>query len=315
MQFIRELYNLKQKKLSCVVSIGNFDGVHIGHQKLFSLMREKAKALGVPTLLIIFEPQPAEFFHQQKSVARLTRLREKLPLFQDQGIDYVLCLRFTEKFSHLSPEDFVKQVLLDRFQIQHLLVGDDFRFGYERKGDFNYLVQVGKVEGFTVEKMPTVYLDKEERISSTAVRKALVEGDLDKAAILLGRPYGMIGRVAHGSQRGRIIGFPTANIHLHRQVSPILGVYAVTLRGIDDKVHYGVANVGNRPTVDGTRTLLEVHLFDFKKDIYGSYVEVDFAHKLRDERRFESFDALKEQIFKDAQEAREYFQNLVYCKN
>ncbi len=306
MELIRGLHNLRSRHRGCVATIGNFDGVHLGHQAVLGQLAQKADALCLPAVVIIFEPQPQEFFAPDKAPARLTRFREKLQALRRFAVDRVLCIRFDRAFAALSAEEFIQRVLVDGLGVRYLAVGDDFRFGRGRTGDFAMLQQAGAAQGFQVANMHSFRIGG-ERVSSTRIRSALAQGDLEAAEMLLGRPYRMCGRVAHGDKRGRSIGFPTANIHLHRQNTPVQGVYAVEMFGLEDEPVRGVANVGTRPTVDGTRSLLEVHLFDFSRDIYGRYVHVDFVHKVRDERRFESLDELKEQILRDAADARGFF--------
>ncbi|MDH5190303.1 MAG: bifunctional riboflavin kinase/FAD synthetase [Gammaproteobacteria bacterium] len=306
MELIRGLQNLKPEHSGCVATIGNFDGVHLGHQAVLGQLSEKAAEMGLPSLVITFEPQPQEFFTPESSPARLTRFREKLRSLLRFSIDRVLVLRFDQKLASLSADEFIKQVLIKGLGIRYLVVGDDFRFGKMRQGNFAMLQSAGAEYGFQVVNMHTFNIDG-ERVSSTRIRKALVSGDLNTAEKLLGRPYRMCGRVAHGDKRGRSIGFPTANIHLHRNATPVQGVYCVEMFGLDVEPVEGVANVGTRPTVDGTRSLLEVHLFNFGNDIYGRYVHVDFVKKLRDELRFDSFDELKNQIEKDVINAHDYF--------
>lgn len=305
-ELIRGIYNLKPSHQGCVMTIGNFDGVHIGHQALLAKAREESKALGVSSLVVTFEPLPKEYFGRQQVVPRLTRFREKFHAISENGIDKVLLLHFDQRLADLSAEDFVKQVLVQKLAIKHIIVGDDFLFGQSRQGDFSFLTQAGKRYGFGVEAMPTIEVDH-ERVSSTRVRAALAKADHSLVEKLLGRPYTMQGRVVYGDARGRILGFPTANIYLHRAVTPVQGVYAVRMHGIEQKGLPGVANVGIRPTVGGTRTILEVHLFDFNQEIYGKQVSVEFCKKLRDEKRFESLDLLKQQIWQDAEEAKKYF--------
>lgn len=306
MEIIRGLHNLRPGHQGCVATIGNFDGVHLGHQAVLGQLAEKADALGLPLMVVTFEPQPEEFFRPEKSPPRLTRFREKVQALRRYAVDRVLPLRFDATFSRQSPDAFIQRLLVDGLGIRYLVVGDDFRFGKNREGDFTRLQVAGEEHGFEVVNMHTFMLDG-ERVSSTRVRAALGEGDLNEAEKLLGRIYRMSGRVAHGDKRGRTIGFPTANIYLHRKATPLRGVYVVELYGIAGEPLAGVANLGTRPTVDGMRTLLEVHLFDFDQDIYGAHVHVDFLHKLRDEHRFESFEALKAQILRDAAQARDYF--------
>lgn len=306
MELIRNLSQLRSRHQGCVATIGNFDGVHLGHQQVLKQLAAKAEELQWPTVVITFEPQPQEFFTPDQAPARLTRLREKLIAMRGYGVDRVLCLRFDAQFATLSADDFIQQVLVKGLGIQHLVVGDDFRFGRGRQGHFMALQQAGKRHNFTLESQQTFILEG-ERVSSTRVRQALVQGNMPKANELLGRPYTLCGRIRYGQQLGRRIGFPTANIFLHRQVSPLNGVFAVYLHGITTKPLTGVANLGTRPTLSGNQLLLEVHLFNFKKTIYGHYVEVEFVRKLRDEQRFASFEALKQQIEQDVQVAKTIF--------
>ena len=307
MQVIRGLHNLRAEHRGCVATIGNFDGVHCGHQAVFRNLRERAAAFGLPTTVVTFEPQPQEFFAPDAAPARLTRMREKLQALKDAGIDRVVLLEFGRKLASMSARQFVQQLLVDGLDVKFLYVGDDFRFGRGRVGDINLLRQVGEARGFEVANMNT-FMDGEARVSSTRIREALAQGNLDLAERNLGRPYQICGRVAHGDARGRTIGFPTANIDLHRKVSPVHGVFAVMVHGLAEGSLPGVANIGNRPTVTGdSRYLLEVHLFDFSRVIYGEHVGVEFRKWLRDERRFESFDALRQQIERDAAQARAFF--------
>ena len=307
MELIRGLQNLKSRHRGCVATLGNFDGVHLGHQAVIGQLAEKGATLHLPTALVLFEPQPQEYFQPGSAVARLSRLREKLKVLQRYSVDRVLCLRFDAHLAAMAAEDFIQRVLVDGLGVQSLVIGDDFRFGKDRRGDYALLQAAGSRHGFQTVPMHTFSIDG-ERVSSTRVRKALATGDLATAEILIGRPYRMCGRVAHGDKRGRTIGVPTANIHLHRQVTPVRGVYVVEMFGLEREPLVGVANVGNRPTVDGTRTLLEVHLFDFDQEIYGRYVSIDFLHRLRDEQRFTSFDELKLRINQDMHEARAWLQ-------
>lgn len=306
MELIRGLHNLRARHRGCVATIGNFDGIHLGHQAVLGQLAQQAGELGVPSLVVMFEPQPQEFFAPESAPPRLTRLREKLIALRRYAVDRVLCVRFNREFAGMSAETFIQQVLVGQLDVRYLVVGDDFRFGRERAGNFAMLQEAGARHDFPVVNMHTFMVDG-ERVSSTRIRTALAAGDLDTAAKLLGRDYRMWGRVAHGDKRGRGIGFPTANIHLHRRATPVQGVFAVEMFGIEGEPVPGVANVGIRPTVGGTRTLLEVHLFDFDQNIYGRYVSVDFVHKIRDERRFDSFDELKRQIHQDADAARAFF--------
>jgi len=308
MELIRGLHNLRPQHRGCVATIGNFDGVHLGHQAVLGQLAEQSEAINLPIVVITFEPQPHEFFVPKQAKPRLTRLREKYQALKRYSVDRILCLRFDEHFASMSAETFIDQVLVQGLDVKYLVVGDDFQFGKGRKGNFELLQVAGERSGFPVVNMHTFNIGG-KRVSSTRIRNALEQGDLKLAEQLLGRPYRMCGRVAHGDKRGRTIGFPTANIHLHRKASPVQGVYAVEMFGVSGEPVAGVANVGNRPTVDGTRSLLEVHLFDFKEEIYGRYVHVNFMHKIRNEMKFDSFDVLKEQIKKDEKQAREWFKS------
>jgi riboflavin kinase/FMN adenylyltransferase len=306
MELVRGLHNLRPGHRGCAATIGSFDGLHLGHQAVLEQLAEQAAGRRLPATLVTFEPQPREYFMPDAAPPRLTRFREKLELLRHYGVDRVVCLRFNHYLASLTADTFIQTVLLDGLDVKYLVVGDDFRFGSERNGDFSLLVQAGQRHGFPVVNMHTVSAGN-GRVSSTRIRESLRAGDLAAAEALLGRPYRMSGRVAHGDKRGRTIGFPTANIFLHRAAVPVEGVFAVQLTGIDEQPLPGVANVGNRPTVDGTRSLLEVHLFDFDREIYGRHVQVGFLKKLRAERKFASFDKLKEQILLDAGHAREFF--------
>ena len=306
MELIRGYHNLRPRHRGCVATIGNFDGVHLGHQTVLGQLSEKAAELGVPSGVISVEPYPMEFFAPDKAPARLTRLREKIRALTRYAVDRMLCLRFDAEFAAQTPEEFIERVLIEGLDVRYLVVGDDFRFGKDRRGDFALLRKAGEQHGFQVVNLHTFAIDG-ERVSSTRVREALAAGDMGRAEQLLGRPYRMCGRVAHGDKRGRTIGFPTANIHLHRTNTPIKGVFAVEMFGIEGEPVQGVANIGTRPTVDGVRSLLEVHLFDFDADIYGRNVSAEFVHRLRDEQKFASFEELRKQIDKDANAARAFF--------
>lgn len=305
MELIRGGYNLRPRHRGCVITIGNFDGVHLGHQALLERLKAQGEAHQLPTCVVTFEPHPIEYFGKNVK-PRLTKLRGKVLALQNEGIDRVLVLRFDAALAAMGAEDFVRTLLVEALGAQYVLVGDDFRFGHAREGDFNLLARLGQDLGFEAEHMPTLAIEQ-ERVSSTLVRNALEAGDMQRAHQLLGHPYTMSGRIAHGHQRGRIIGFPTANIFLHRKAVPLHGVYCVTMTGLEEGEVNGVANVGTRPTVGGTRALLEVHLFDFDREIYGEHVHVAFAKKLRDEQKYDSFELLKQQIMIDADQARAYF--------
>lgn len=307
---MRHLHNLRPEHGGSAVTIGNFDGVHLGHQAVLQQLIERAQSLHLPATVVTFEPYPREYFARgTPPPPRLTRFRERLQALQRYGIAQVLCLRFGPALAAMAAEDFVRRVLVAGLGVRYLTVGEDFRFGCERRGDVALLHTLGEHYDFRVEPCPA-FLAGNIRVSSTAIRARLSQGDMAGAAQLLGRPYRLSGPVARGEQRGRQLGFPTANIHLQRRLSPVAGVFAVTVHGLPTGPQRGVANVGTRPTVDGTRALLEVHLFDFDADIYGQHVHVDFLQRLRDEQRFASLEALKQQITRDCVAARDYFSNL-----
>ena len=306
MQLVRGLHNLRPQHRGCVATIGNFDGVHRGHQAILARLRERAVELGLPSCVVIFEPQPREFFAPETAPARLARLRDKIDLLAAEGIDLVLCLTFNLQLSKLRATEFVDTVLIDGLGVKHLEVGDDFRFGCDRIGDFDFLQKVGAEKGFTVEAAQTVEIDG-VRVSSTKVRNALAAADFTLAEHLLGRPFEISGRVLHGQKLARQLGTPTANVQLKRRRVPLTGVYLVSAE-IDGKVWPGVANIGVRPTVAGDgRPHLEIHLLDFAGDIYGRRLTVVFHQKLRDEQRFASLEALKTAIDADVAAARAHW--------
>ena len=307
-KIIRGLYNLPDPAQGCVATIGNFDGVHLGHQAVLTQLAMKADMLNLPAVVITFEPQPFEYFVPEKAPARLSRFREKVEALRAYSIQKLCVLRFNRQLAEMQAETFIQKLLVEGLNVRYLVVGDDFRFGKDRQGDFALLQQVGKQHGFQVVNMHTFAIE-DMRVSSTRIREALQDGDLAVAEKLLGRPYRMSGRVAHGDKRGRKMGYPTANIHLHRAKVPLNGVYAVQLYGIDQEPVNGVANIGVRPTISGSdKALLEVHLFDFKRDIYGEHVQVYFLKKLREEQKFASLEQLIEQIHIDSAQAKGFFQ-------
>lgn len=306
-ELIRGLHNLRPRHRGCAVSIGNFDGVHRGHQAIVARLREHAARLGLPARVVLFEPQPVEFFRPQADEPRLMRLREKLDALAGLDVDGVLCLRFDRHLADMPRETFVERLLVQGLGARRLVVGPDFRFGHRRLGDIDYLTAAGAEAGFGVEVVPPLQIDG-ERVSSTAVRQHLSAGDLDGAARLLGRPYTLHGRVSHGDARGRTIGFPTLNLPLHRKAVSLRGVFAVRVAGLAATPLPAVANLGWRPTVNGTYPLLEVHVLDFSGHVYGRHVQVEFVQRLRDEQRFDGLDALRRQIDDDVRAARAVFE-------
>lgn len=305
MEIVRGLHNLKPRHRGCVLTIGNFDGVHRGHQLLLSHLIDKGEELAVPTTLMTLEPAPREFFAGETVPARLTRFREKVTLLEPTGLDRIVCLPFNEQIASIPAEWIVEELMHNRLGIRYVVVGDDFRFGKGAAGDYRMLEEAGARLGFEVSHIGTLSMD-DERVSSTRIRECLADGNFALAEELLGHSYFIMGRVVYGRQLGRTLGVPTANIQLQRYRAALEGVYAVEVRGLDRDYH-GVANIGIRPTVDGKEPLLEVHIFDFDQDIYGRLITVEFRHKIRDERTFDGLDALKAQIHYDLETAREWF--------
>lgn len=306
MELIRGIHNIRPNHHGCVLTIGNFDGVHLGHQALLRQLKREGLRLGLPTMVMIFEPQPLEMFAPEQAPARLTRLRDKCKYLAQAGIDYLLCVKFDTTFATNSAETFISRLLVDKLGVKFLMVGDDFRFGAQRQGDFALLQAAGEKQGFAVANTES-FCESGKRISSTMIRHALRDDNLTLVESLLGRPYSICGRVVHGDALGRTIGFPTANLPMKRLVTPVKGVYAVEVLGLGDKPLPGVANIGTRPTVSGVRQQLEVHLLDVDMDLYGRHLDVVIREKIRSEQRFASLDALKQQIENDVVAARKYF--------
>ena len=306
MEVIRGMHGIRPRHSGNVVTIGNFDGVHHGHRMLLAHVRAKSAELGCPSLLMTFEPQPREFFRGETVPARLTRFREKISLLEDTGIDRVLCVPFNERTARTPASWVVKELLAELLGARYVVVGDDFRFGRGQEGDYAMLKAAGDTYGYGVSHMGTLTFEH-GRVSSSRIRDALAEGDFPLAEKLLGRRYFIMGRVVYGRQLGRLLGVPTANIRLQRYRAALNGVFAVTVTGLGDE-RPGVANIGVRPTVDGKEPLLEVHIFDFDEDIYGALLTVTVHRKIRDEVKFESLDALKEQIGRDIGATRRWFE-------
>ncbi len=305
MECIRGLYNIHPRDRGAVATIGNFDGFHEGHRQLIAQLRARAAECGAPTLVILFEPQPPEYFQGAKAQTRLMRLSAKLRAFRKAGVDRVLALRFDARLAALSAEAFVDQVMVGALGVRGLVIGDDFRFGAGRRGDFAMLAARGREHGFFVESTPT-FSDGSARISSTRLRAALAQGDMREAARLIGAPYAYTGRVVSGDARGRQLGFPTANV-LMPEPPPLAGVFAVMVAVQGGGEYPGIANVGRRPTVGGGRVLLEAHLLDFQGDLYGRRLDVRFLERLRAERKFPSLAALQAQIEQDREAAQRFF--------
>jgi riboflavin kinase/FMN adenylyltransferase len=324
MRLIRGLYNIPSDFSGCVATIGNFDGVHLGHQAILQQLKKQGEQHQLPTVVMMFEPQPREFFAPDQAPARLANMSEKLQDLASFGIDYVLCLPFNQKLRSMSADQFIQSILLDGLKISHLIVGDDFRFGCDRTGDYQLLQKKGRESGFSVEDTQTFELEG-ERVSSTRVREYLSDNDLAGADKLLGRPYRMSGRIGYGRQLGRTIGVPTANVILQRNKLPMTGVYAV--KAIEIEVAecnesqnldhagkaiewQGVANIGVKPTVAGIpEPSLEVHIFDFADNLYGKRLSIEFCQKIREEQKFNGLDELKAAIGNDMKVAREFFNN------
>jgi riboflavin kinase/FMN adenylyltransferase len=287
----------------CVVTIGAFDGIHLGHQQLLRRVVDIAAEKRLPAVAMSFEPMPKEFFLRDKPPARLMRFREKYEALAERNIRLFFCPRFDAAMRDISASSFIRQILVHGLNARELVVGDDFRFARRREGSLDDLRRVGPALGLSVEQVPSVIVDG-IRVSSTAIREALADGEVARAAALLGRPYRMSGRIIRGRRVGRTLGYPTANVDLRRRQSAVMGIFAVRVHGLPDGPVDGVASVGTRPTFDLTKPLLEVHLFDFDRDIYGKYIHVDFVEHLRNEKKFESIDDLVAQMRLDEENAR-----------
>ncbi len=296
----------------CALTIGNFDGVHRGHPALLKKLVTTAKAQNLQSCVMTFEPHPIEYFAPEKAPSRILSLRDKLEALAKVGIDQVLVVHFNQHFANLSPEEFVKTILVQGLQVKSILIGDDFHYGAKRAGNFSTLQEAGKVEGFSVERMDTL-MESNERISSSAIRTALEQGHLEKARQLLGRPYMLSGHVLHGQKLGRSLGFPTLNISLanklHRRKPAAQGIFIAQVHGLSDNPLPAVASLGQRPTVDDSgRYLLEVHIFNFNQSVYGKLVQIELIEKIRDEEKYNDLEALQNAIWQDALAAKNYFE-------
>jgi riboflavin kinase / FMN adenylyltransferase len=304
MKIIRGIHNLPMSLKGCVLTMGNFDGVHLGHQSLIAHLKQAKQHYNLPTVVMIFEPQPLEYFQPDNAPARLTSFQEKYYQLQQLHIDYLLCIPFNHQVAMLSPDDFVQQWLINQLQVHYIIVGDDFAFGRKRAGDIALLTHYAKAGHFALNSLPTYYYQG-QRVSSTAIRQALSLSQFDLAQQLLGRPYTICGKVIHGNALARQLGFPTANIQLHRLKPALHGVYQVeVVNHANNNSYQGIANIGVRPTIDGKCATLEVNIFDFNQDIYGQYLTVHFKKKIRNEKKFASVDELKQQIAQDVCIAR-----------
>ena len=288
----------------CVATVGAFDGIHLGHQAILTEVKLCSERMGLPSAVFSFEPMPKEYLRPDNPPARLSRFREKFKLLDELGVDEFFCPRFDDSMRRLDSETFIRQLLVDGLKVKHLIVGDDFKFAAQRAGTIDDLRRAGKEYGFEVSVIPPVFAGK-ERVSSTAVREALAIGDMDQARAMLGRHYMMSGRIVYGHQLGRALGFPTANIPVKRRKTATMGIFAVRVHGLAEGILEGVANLGTRPTVGGGGdALLEVFIFDFDRDIYGAYLDVDLVARLRDELKFPDLDSMIVQMHKDVANAK-----------
>ncbi|NKB65040.1 MAG: bifunctional riboflavin kinase/FAD synthetase [Gammaproteobacteria bacterium] len=308
MQIVRSINALNLCQNGCVLTIGNFDAVHVGHQKILKQLAHQGEKLGIPVVVMTFDPTPQEYFQKADASARLTAIGSRFFQLKECGVGIMLALKFNRTLARTSADDFIKMYLVEKLKVKYLLVGDDFRFGEGRKGNYDLLSQAAAKFGFHIDRFDTVS-HRGRRVSSTYVRELLSGGELGEARQLLGRRYSMMGRVLHGDKRGRQWGFPTLNLAI-KHTPPMTGVFVVRISGIGASRIHGVANLGRRPTVDGLKMLLEIHLFDFAEEVYGERVCVEFIEKIRNERKFDSFDALKDQIAKDCVAAKVLAQNL-----
>ena len=305
MRLVRHLNDLPFDALQqgSVVTIGAYDGLHLGHEKLLERVNAAAADKGLPSVVMSFEPTPREFFGGDKPPARLMRFREKFEALADHGIDIFYCPKFNAQMRDIAADTFIRRILVHGLCARHIVIGDDFRFAAKREGTLDHLQRAGRALGYTVEQVHSVIVEG-VRVSSTAIRDALWDGELDRATALLGRPYRMSGKVVKGERLGRELGYPTANVDLRRKQSAVMGIFAVRVRGLGNEVLDGVASVGIRPTFGGTVPVLEVHIFDFDEDIYGKYIHVDFIGRLRSEEKYDDVGELVAQMHRDADNAK-----------
>ncbi len=305
MRLVRHLCDMPHAELESgsVVTIGAYDGLHLGHRQLLERVRKESAKLGLPSVVMSFEPTPKEFFSAEAPPARLMRFREKFRALDAAGIDIFYCPRFDAAMRDISSVDFIRRILVQGLNTRHVVIGDDFRFARRREGTVEQLAEVGVTLDYSVEQVPSVIVNG-TRVSSTAIRDALAAGEDDRASLLLGHPYRMAGRIVTGQKLGRELGYPTANVDLRRRQSAVMGIYAVRVYGLGNAALDGVASIGTRPTFGGGRPLLEVHLFDFNDNIYGRIIEVEFVKRLRQELKFDDADALIAQMDIDSDQAR-----------
>jgi riboflavin kinase / FMN adenylyltransferase len=303
MELIRGLVNLKPRHRGCAATIGNYDGVHLGHQQVLNDLVSRAREHRLPATVVVFEPTPQEYFAAAEPPARLMTFSEKWRALIECGIDRVVVLRFDRTLAGMTAETFIEQVLIHGLGVRHLVVGEDFHFGRDRAGDFDMLKASSAAYGFEVTAAPTLTLAG-GRVSSSRIREHLAAGQLEPAATLLGLPFSLSGRVIYGDQLGRTLGFPTANIPLKRRLSPVHGIFVAAVHGIGGASHYGAAYVGSRPALKSQRTLLEVYVFNFTGELYGRRLHVELLHRLRSDAHFENLEALKAQMARDVGAAR-----------
>ncbi|CAG9000181.1 MAG: Bifunctional riboflavin kinase/FMN adenylyltransferase [Candidatus Celerinatantimonas neptuna] len=313
MKLIRGIHNIRPEHANCVLTIGNFDGVHLGHQSVIEQVLVKAKELNTQSSVMLFEPQPREFFSPTNAPERVSSFRDKYQKIAQLGVDQLLVIRFCSKFARLTAEQFVQQLLVKQLAVRHLVIGDDFRFGLKRLGDFSMLERSGVEYGFSVGSTQS-FCSLGLRVSSTLLRKALSDGHFNQVKHLLGRAYTIQGKVGHGAKLGRQLGFPTANLRLPRSSSPLQGVFAVVVRSVNGQhVNWpAIANVGKRPSANGQELLLEVHILDRQEFLYGQRLVVEPLIKLRDEVKFNSLDILQQHVNSDIQRAKVWFESQDY---
>jgi riboflavin kinase/FMN adenylyltransferase len=307
MELIRGLHNLRPRHRGCTATIGAFDGVHDGHRAVLGHLLKMSQELGLPSVVVLFEPLPREYFAPTRAPARLMSFREKFRALEELGVDRVLRIRFDESLQTMSAQDFITRIFVEGLGVRYIVVGDDLRFGHDREGDYWMMKAAGERHGYQTMHTATQGVSG-TRVSSTRIREALENSDFALAEELLGRPYAISGKVVYGEQLGRTLGAPTANVKLHRLRAPLSGVYIVEVDGLGATPLPGVANVGTRPTVDDSiRANLEVHLLDFDRSIYGRTISVRFRKKIRGEQKFGSLNELQQQIHRDIATAREFF--------